>query len=763
MATSRAQRNGRAAAGLVLLVCAFVAVLRLRVGGAFVGRAVDDLGQSGAAAIACVACAWRARRSEHRWRISWALMSAALGSWAAGELIWSYYELLSGRETPFPSFADVGFLLFPAFAFPALLVRPSAAFAGRGRLRAVLDGTMVAASLFVLGWSTSLGAAYHAGAADNFALVVSLAYPVSDVVMLTVIVLVSIRGRVRTDLLILAAGLVAMAVADSGFTCLTAAGTYHTGSFVDFAWFGGFLTMGASALFARRDDEVHEQGVDSPFNILLPYALVLVAVTAEVVDILRGSAAGVTLFVAGAALAVLLVRQFLVVLDNRRLALDVMAQREELSHRAFHDPLTGLANRALFYDRVAHALDLHHRDMRPVSVMFVDLDDFKLVNDEYGHDAGDVVLSTIADRLSTVVRTGDTIARLGGDEFAILLEDDGDASVLAARLLDAMTVPVLIGGRRIKVQASVGTTTLAPADGATDIRELLKQADLAMYAAKRAGKGTSVRYAPSLRRGGDEDHALCDALAEDIRCGRIAVAFAPIICCGTGEVFALEALATRWEHDGVRLLADRFVPLADRAGVLAELDLLVVRRALLRAKGERHRHFPMIVSTNLALTRFRESDIMTRLLLLLTEFDLPAEHLVVEVSEQSTLDIAHTAEALEALRAIGVKLALDGFGAGASNLSRLDTLRPDIVKLDRSFIEPLRERDTPRKLLAGVIDLAHDLGALVVCDGVETARQLAALRELGCDAAQGHLFARPALWPAGDDAFVPQRADAASA
>jgi diguanylate cyclase (GGDEF)-like protein len=632
---------------------------------------------------------------------------------------------------------------------PALLVRPSAAFAGRGRLRAVLDGVMVAASLFVLGWATSLGAAYHAGATDRFAFVVSLAYPVGDVVMLTVVALVTIRGHVRTDLFILAAGLIAMAVADSGFTCLTAAGTYHTGAFVDFAWFGGFLAMGLSALFARRDEVAAQRRVDSPASVLLPYVLVLVAATVAVAATVSGRNALPSLVATGVALSVLLVRQLLVVLDNRRLALDVLAQREELSHRAFHDPLTGLANRALFYDRLEHALDLHHRDLRPVSVMFIDLDDFKIVNDEYGHDAGDAVLTEIATRLSTVVRTGDTVARLGGDEFAVLLEDDGDASILATRLLDAMSLPVSIGAGQLTVRASVGSTTLDRADGATSIQELLKQADLAMYAAKRAGKGTSVRYAPDLRRDADDDLDLRTEVAADVRAGRIDAAFQSVVYCGTGTVFAVETLA-RWRYRGAPMLPHQFIPVADRAGVLADLDMLMVRKALTLATSSGRRRGNVLVSTNLALTRFRQSDIPNRLRRLLAEFDVPARNLVVEVSEQSTLSETQAADALAELREVGVRLALDDFGVGYSNLSRLDALRPDIVKLDRSFVDPLRDPATSRTLVAGVIELAHDLGALVVGKGVETEEQFVALSELGCDAVQGYLFGPPSLRPEED-------------
>ena len=204
-----ARARGRVlVAAAVVLVVGFSALLRLRVGGAFVARATDDIGQSVAALIASVACTRRAFSLPSRARWSWLFIGAATASWAVGELIWSYYELISDRETPFPSLADLGFLLFPAFALLGLLLRPSSAFAGTGRIRVLLDGVMVASALFVVSWETALGSVYHGGAANTFALIVGLAYPASDVIMLTVAVLFVVHSRTQRSDLVLVAGLV---------------------------------------------------------------------------------------------------------------------------------------------------------------------------------------------------------------------------------------------------------------------------------------------------------------------------------------------------------------------------------------------------------------------------------------------------------------------------------------------------------------------------------------------------------------------------
>ena len=468
----------------VTLVLGFALFLRVRPGGDSVIEAVDDIGECIAAAVAAACCAWRASRSTGRYRLSWLLLTGATGGWALGEAMWSYYEVLSNRATPFPSLADVGFLAFPALALPALLVRPSAAFSGSGRPRLVLDGTMVAASLFNVSWATSLGAVYRAGGDSTAGTIVGLAYPASDLVILTVAVLVLVQAQVRSGLVAFSAGLLAMAVADSAFSYLTAAGKYHTGSYIDIAWVAAFVLIGLSALSADVEDTRPVKANLSPTYLVLPYALVAVGIAAAIVSIIQHQADHVALLVAAIVVAAVLVRQFLTLIDNRRLVRDVEAHRDELRHYAFHDALTGLANRSLFYDRVQHALDLHRRDLRPVSMVFCDLDDFKAVNDTLGHAAGDRVLVAVARRFADIAGEG-LVARLGGDEFVGLLDwpttDDRWLRQSACLLVEALAAPVDVAGRGVAVTASVG---LAPVPAAADLDDVLDRADAAMYQAK---------------------------------------------------------------------------------------------------------------------------------------------------------------------------------------------------------------------------------------------------------------------------------------
>ncbi len=742
MATAIALTRRPLVFGVLAIVVAFATVVRLRPGSDSTLLAFDNLTELGIAVIAAGCCAWRATRTSGRSRTSWLLLAGATGGWACGQAIWSYYELVSNHPTPFPSIADVGFLAFPALALPALLVRPSAALAQEGRARLLLDGTMVAAALFNLSWATSLGAVYRSGGDSPLALGVGLAYPASDVVLLTTAVLVFARSRIRSGLLAFCGGLLGMAVADSAFSYFTAAGTYHTGSYIDIGWVGAFALIGISALTADREDSHVEVRIQPASRIVLPYVMVAVGLTAAVVSVVRMRGDLMAPLVAAVSVATVLVRQSLTLLDNRKLMRNVAAQQDELTYQAFHDPLTGLANRALFYDRVQHAMDLHRRDLRPVSVMFCDIDDFKPVNDTLGHAAGDAVLVATAERLRAVVRAGDTIARLGGDEFGLLIEDDGDPTMLAARLLDAFAIPVRVAGRDIPLGLSVGISSVDPADPPIDGTELIRRADVAMYAAKRAGKATAMPYRSAMSAEPANDLDLHLALAADVAAGTVRTALQPIVR-PNGEVYAYEALA-RWDYQDAPVSPAVFIPVADRAGLLGGLDMLMLRNAVRWAASS---YSDALVTVNVGVSNLPDPSLPSRIARVLDEFGLPAERLVIEVPEDQVLSSEGSPRILSTLRRIGVKLALDDFGVGYSCLSRLGTLQPDIVKLDRSFVIPLDDPDAPGDVLAGIIELAHRVGAVVVAEGVETEQQLVRLSALGCDALQGFLLGRPTELP----------------
>src|SRR3954452_8845848 len=725
---------------VALLVCAslasaFLVVLIVKPGGTHNTRAIDDLGELAAAAIAAAAGGWRASRLTGRARLSWAFLAAGCAAWAVGEALWSYYELLLGRDTPFPSWADAGFLLFPALALVGLLTRPSSAFAGQGRLRVALDALLVSASLVVISWVTALGEVYRAGADTWFAATVALAYPGTDIVLLSVAVITIAfsRSRNRSGLVAVVVGIVFLTAGDSGFAYLTAKGTYGEVNLIDGGWVAGFLVLALAAVWddASADEgQVREMRGIPRVALLLPYAPAVVAVAVVLNEVAQSRFDTVAAFATSGLLVAIVGRHMLVLLENRTLM-------SRIAHQAFHDELTGLANRALFADRLSHALDLHRRDLRPVALLLIDLDDFKSVNDSLGHPVGDEVLVRVSERLRAVVRTGDTVARLGGDEFAVLMEDGGEAVDLAARILAGLEHAVVFHGRVLPVGASIGIAALRPDDLPATAVEMHKRADMAMYAAKIAGKSGVQVYSADLDRAQGGSLDLRAAYSADLHAGAIDVAFQPIRLAN-GRLGGFEALA-RWTHEGTSIPPATFLPMARRLGCLPAVDRLILAKAVDQAAswgGD------VVLAVNLDADPLADTDFASYALGLIAG-RLASRRLTVEVLESSLVENDHGAlSTLGRLRAAGVRIAVDDFGAGYASLVRLQALRPDIVKIDRSLLAALTS-DSPTPLLTGVAQLAHQIGATVVAEGIETDAQLAAAIAAGCDAVQGHLLGRP--------------------
>jgi diguanylate cyclase len=493
---------GSAAALAAALTAAFGVVLAAHPLTQDTLTAVDDLGQLGAALLGGAGAAYAAVRAfgagQRRLGLTWGLLAGGVWTWAAGQAVWSWYELLLEEPVPFPSAADVGYLAMPVLAGAGLLLWPSAR-AGRGeRLAALLDGVIIASALLLLSWTTSLGATWRAGGQDGLAVAIGAAYPLGDVLLASLVVLLLARAEPgnRTALLLLGGGVLALAVADSAFMYGTSTGSYASGALLDAGWFAGFLAIAVAGLATKAIPAPQSMNRPVPgwLRLLLPY----VPTAFATVDVFSRLYAGKPLHLVETSCALVvflagLIRQFLTLADNRQLLTIVRASEDQLRHQAFHDPLTGLANRALFADRVDHALRLAARDGLPTAVVFIDLDDFKLVNDGLGHAAGDRVLIDVAARLQACVRDSDTVARLGGDEFAVLLEGGHEPSEqLAQRIVEDLRALVDIDGEPVPITASVGLATYNRSTPGLTGTELLAAADQAMYVAKASGKDRCV-------------------------------------------------------------------------------------------------------------------------------------------------------------------------------------------------------------------------------------------------------------------------------
>jgi diguanylate cyclase (GGDEF)-like protein/PAS domain S-box-containing protein len=425
---------------------------------------------------------------------------------------------------------------------------------------------------------------------------------------------------------------------------------------------------------------------------------------------------------------------------------------EELAHQALHDSLTDLANQSLFRDRVEHALArLDHTPGR-VAVLFLDLDNFKNVNDSLGHSAGDELLIGVSQRLKLCLRVADTAARLGGDEFAILLEDAGserEVIDVAERLLDSLQKSFTVGTTDVSASASIGIA-MSPLSATCD--QLLRNADLAMYTAKRHGRGRFELFQPEMHAAAVERLNVEAELRRAIERDELVVYYQPIVELRSSHIIGVEALV-RWNHPTRGLLGpDVFIGLAEETGLIHEIDSRVLARACKQVRRWQYDHIAhqsLEVSVNLAPRQLLNAGLIADVEKVLSANGLEPGCLILEITEGAMMRDAEAAiENLHALKALGVRLAVDDFGTGYSSLTYLQRFPIDILKIDRSFIESIDGSSEDAALAHAIIRLAETLHLTPIAEGVERETQRARLIELGCELAQGFHFARPA--PAAD-------------
>jgi diguanylate cyclase (GGDEF)-like protein len=418
--------------------------------------------------------------------------------------------------------------------------------------------------------------------------------------------------------------------------------------------------------------------------------------------------------------------------------------QEQLRHEASHDPLTGMANRLLFSSRVEQALA---QAGQHVGVLFIDIDDFKTVNDSLGHAAGDELLRAIADRIGKCLRPGDVAARLGGDEFAVLLigiDAPATAVRISERVIDTLREPFIIAGEEVLTHASIGIATAV--DTVCDGQELLQNADLALYTAKSSGKSRYELFEPAMYAAVQRRHRLKADLYHAVESVEFELVYQPIVRVSTCAVVAAEALV-RWRHPTRGLvLPDDFISLMEETGLITQLGEWVLRSAC-----EEARDWPVFdgvdpvaVSVNVAVRQLREPDYVESVRAVLRETGLDASRLILEVTEADIIyDTDPIIVCLSALRELGVRVALDDFGTGHSSLSRLRDFPVDVLKIDRSFTASLCGPTQSIGFAHSVFSFGVGLGLSVIAEGVESEECLQELQELGCELAQGFLFGQP--------------------
>ena len=710
--------------------------------------ATDDISEAAIAAAAALACSLAAWRGPRRGRLGWSLLAAGTGFWAIGEAVWSWLELGRGQSDPFPSAADGFFVPAALLIIAAVLTLPVWPRSEHARLRMVLDGLVVALSIYIVSGATVLDAVLSTPQ-SNLASLLGITYPIADVVVLAMLGVllmhVSVEARLTVGLLI--GGLAALAVSDSTFAYLNASTGYGSGSALDTGWTAGFALIGLAAV--RSLHVPLGIAIARPFSkrsVLMPYLPIPVLIIAGVWYTLAVGPLPAAAVTGGCMLVLLVVgRQLIALLDNLSLLQRLGNREQELHHSAHHDVLTDLPNRQLFL-RTAETVLANPEREGMAAVMFIDLDDFKLINDSLGHSVGDQAIIEVANRLRECVRDDDLVARLGGDEFAVFLERLPGVKQLieiADRIIESLDVPFLTMDLTASVRGTIGIAIAAEDDD--DAGELLRRADIAMYAAKGQGKSLYGIFEPSMhvalnqpleRRAGLEH-----ALAQE----QFILHYQPILETESRKIVGIEALM-RWNHPQLGILPPgEFMLDLEQAELMVEAGTWVLREATRRTARLRDElGVDLFVSVNVASRQLYHNSFVETVAKALQDSGLPPEALVIELTESGNVGDSEVASSrLRAVRQTGVRVAIDDFGTGYSSLTYLQRLPIDILKIDKSFIDHLLEGGQDGALVEGLVRLGLTLGLAMVAEGVEVEEQHAALQELGCPLAQGFLHARP--------------------
>ncbi len=700
--------------------------------------------------LALYATAGAAKRchADRRLYWSWTFVACAMAGNVIGVLFQGYHQFVRHLSDS-PDATDVIFYLC---LFAALI-----AFAG-GRRNVIrrwlftLDTVTIALSGGAVLWYFVAGPLAGRDGDSIHQIVFAIAYPLGDLILLIAAVRSLQRGvapssrwAVRT----IAAGILVYVVSDTGLGYVGLHGKYLGGSRID------IIAMAATTLFAIAGalqpkvttPEAHRLDGRSGSSWICFSAAAAVFVLVFVVE--RHDALRDLSIITVAVLVAILVasRQLL---GQRALTAEQAKNDDlvgELRHQAFHDNLTGLANRALFSERLEHALARRRSFSVNHAVLMVDLDGFKSVNDSLGHEAGNELLRTVAARLRDGVRRGDTVARVGGDEFALLLEDMSNqkaAVELVEHILGSIGEPVTIGGRVLVPEASIGMALTEEEPRTAE--ELLLYADAAMYKAKRQHGSHYCVFETAMQTALAERVELAADLQGAVKRGELRVFYQPILDLASQDLKGFEALV-RWMHPSRGLLAPAaFIPLAEQSGLIHEIDTWVLYEATSEASrwGSGTARSQLSVHVNLSPLQLHESDLIETVTGALSAAGLEPRLLTLELVESSVVDDLDLARArLAELKLLGVRIAVDDFGTGYSSLSHLRTLPIDELKIDKSFIAAMETSEQARTLVHSLIQLGAALGINTVAEGIEDVEQLVHLRAEDCVQGQGYLFARP--------------------
>jgi diguanylate cyclase (GGDEF)-like protein len=699
--------------------------------------------------IASATLALAARRTDAP--AAWRLIAAGLLLFTAGDALWAWYGL-AGEEVPVVSVADAAYAAgyLPLGAALTLLLR-------RGRrqdLDGIIDGAIVGVSVIAGVWLLVIAPGMdHEGSLA--AQILTSLYPVGDLTLLTMVIrlLTSRSRRASPQMALLAAGLATTFSADLAYLVVTGGATTEYTHWFDVGWLAGYVLVGAAALAPAGTADASPATTEDDAGAGLARVAALAAALAVpgILALARAAEADTsTLVLVGGSELVLVAlvstRLGRLVARVRRQLVDARRLHAELGHQATHDPVTGLRNRQSLTDELTAAL-ARRAPGAAVGLLFIDLDQFKAVNDTLGHGAGDRILRATADRIRGALRADEIVARFGGDEFVVLLPEvasPDDAMATAERLSEAVRIPSQVGGDQVVVTATVGVVVAD--DPSTTAEAVLADADAALLEGKYEGRDLVVAFTSSMRQHLDRwletENELRRALARD----ELRLYYQPEIDLDGQELFGVEALV-RWQHPERGLVppAD-FLPVAERSGLIVPLGRWVVEEACRQARRWRDDlgAAAPVISVNVSPIQLTREDLSAHIERQLSRHGLPASALRVELTETALVNAdPRVGLQLQRLRDLGIDVAMDDFGTGYFSLSHLKRLAVNIIKIDRSFVAGLGRERTDDAIVHAVIDLARRLGVRTIAEGVETAEQTALLRAAGCDVAQGYFYARP--------------------
>jgi diguanylate cyclase (GGDEF)-like protein len=786
-------RTGWAAAAVALALVLIHALLTIFLkdpdGRALVSNLVNPVVGLLAGAILSVA-AWKSYRYSHRLALGWAIIAAAQFFSVAGDIYWAALEMLL-KEAPTPSPADILYLLSYPFFLAAVFVLPSRKVSAYESVKNSIDMLIVMLAAALSFWNFLLGPLAASSVQDPLLVkLFSLAYPVGDLVQIFAVLLILYHlpdPAFRAPFWFLAAASVVIIFCDGVYGYQSLLGTYESGNFIDIGYTTGyafFILAGAAQYRLARAVHGSQWAAASNQKLSLPswigYMPYLWVALAYMILIRRNftemsmSMPEISISVGVLTLLVLL-RQLIAVKENQDLSehlqsalsrqqqqateleqanhdlqLEVVERKraeEKLSHDALHDVLTGLPNRVLFLNRLSDAArrkKRHHDSC--YSVLFLDIDSFKVINDSLGHASGDYLLIRIAHILSSCVRTVDTVARLGGDEFVVLLEDIADRDQVmqvANRMQADLNQPQDLKGTTVFISASIGI--VLDVDERQPPEDVLRDADLAMYQAKFNGKGASVFFDPSMHDQMISRLALENDMRRALDCHEFVLYYQPIFSLPDEKLAGFEALV-RWQHpERGLLLPAEFIHVAEDTGLIIPLG----RWILYEACQQMHTwlsQFPAMLSpkmsVNISGKQLKQPDFAREVAQVLKDTQLPGQYLDLELTESIFLDNPDAVMTLlDELKQMDVETQIDDFGTGYSSLGYLQHFPIRSIKIDRVFVKEITNQNP--EMVRAIMSIVRDLGMKAVAEGIETEAELEELNKLGCSSGQGFMLAKP--------------------